>query len=836
MPGHLMYRAVHMRWIALAAVLSLGQTALGANVGTRQGQSGALVGSAAPGALTLPLELLSDGDKPYQVETTLHLNAADLAAATTLAFTCHRCAFFDAPEWEKTTRTPTAVKASVRVLGGQEASQDAQVPWVDITDKTVDMPAAEKYQGGLTVSGLYTARLWLPLDADTRKRLVAGANRIQFRFNGTDGESNGYRILQLDFVNANKKGLSTDPVAQADIGKEKQESYAAADIQAGRNLWSKGNGYLTKSSIVPRKINAACASCHAEGGRDLQYFNYSNNAIAQRARFHGLSETEAQLIVAYVRANTAGAVHVPQAAPWNPPYQPGPGLDSKPIQQWAAGAGLGMVLETPVQAFNALAGVDPHGPAKAPDQKTIYRVLHPATEQNAREMATSLQFPDWNAWLPSISPEDVWPDNPPVATPGFTGSFNQGGTATGNARPGYVYQPRQVLQAADNWLAANKGSTWGDWSHLSDAQRKQAYNLMQPIGWTAAFFNGGGRSNRIAGAGKVFAAQAGAANLMHYRDNATSALNPQGTNDHSFIERATLSIVQWSLVQQWSLAQKHGLEGSQKPFLGKYGEARGWALQTPGAFSVAPHLAYQDTPIPGTRTLRKMILQWEDNDRPVGSYYRSNIWYDLAMVLNAGAKLQNANYPVDWNYHTIFSQMLSSEVLRTAAPGSDAEALAKAHMWREVQVRAKFGEQVYNDIPMKIDGDDAPTNEKTQSGGGYTHNGGRAGAIAQIIPATWVLEASEDQPSRFERLGEDTYRMVVNGSFQQFDQLLGVSSGRPVSDWRRCDPNAFVLNGMEPYHFGAPWPHCMDHLRGTVMKLANGKLTLNPTRLTPPPS
>ena len=220
MPGHLMYRAVHMRWIALAAVLSLGQTALGANVGTRQGQSGALVGSAAPGALTLPLELLSDGDKPYQVETTLHLNAADLAAATTLAFTCHRCAFFDAPEWEKTTRTPTAVKASVRVLGGQDASQDAQVPWVDITDKTVDMPAAEKYQGGLTVSGLYTARLWLPLDADTRKRLVAGANRIQFRFNGTDGESNGYRILQLDFVTTNKKGLSTDPVTQVDIGKE----------------------------------------------------------------------------------------------------------------------------------------------------------------------------------------------------------------------------------------------------------------------------------------------------------------------------------------------------------------------------------------------------------------------------------------------------------------------------------------------------------------------------------------------------------------------------------------------------------------------------------------
>lgn len=806
------------------------------NAGDSSGNSGSgsTPGEASTPTLKLPLELLSDGDQPYVAETTLNLTAAGLASVDRIAFTCHRCAFFTAPEWEKTKRTPTKIKASMRILGGVPGSDDAKVPWIDITDQNVQMPAAERLQGGLSVSGLYTARIQWALDAPARARLVASdkGNRVQFRFNGTDGESNGYRIIKLDFQNAAGEGLSVNPVQQADIEAEKKQSYTAADIAAGAALWTKG-GYLDKSSIVDRKINASCASCHAEGARDLQYFNYSNNAIVQRARFHGLSDTEAKLLVAYVRANKPGVKHVAQAAPWNPPYQPGPGLDSKDIRDWAAGAGLDAVTDTPAAALNALFGVDPKGKQVAVTQSMADKLMDSREVNNARETATSLQFPDWNAWLPSISPEDAWPDNKASGGPNYKGSFNQGAAfSADDAALARVYKPKQKLQEIDDWLAVRKGATWGDWSHLSDADRYAAFNLMQNLGWEAFRFGGGGRSNHVH-ATLAWGSQIAADNLRAFGDATTMALNPAGTTYNSFVERAGTSITQWAIVHQWNLVQKYGLEGNQKWFVPGEGttstsfkgtgEVRGWAMQTPGVFMVGPHMLYQPSKDKlGPNGFDAMVYDWEDAKKPVGSYYRTNIWYDLAMVTNPGAARQFSNYPVDWPYHTLFSELLSTHVRNVGT--TDALALAQTHELREIQVKAKLGQQGNNSKPLSIPLMDGSLHNGIPDIG----NGGRAGALLQVLPSNWILANPQDGKVRFEDL-ESTqtglYKLFVNGSFNQFNYLLGPHSGRPVSEWRRCDPALIAVNGFDESHSSARF--CMDRERSVLQRNNSGKYFLN---------
>ena len=58
--------------------------------------------------------------------------------------------------------------------------------------------------------------------------------------------------------------------------------------------------------------------------------------------FHGLTAQQGDQIASYIRS-----LNMPSPGwPWNPPYQPGPGLDSQPVSNWAAGAGINAVLDS----------------------------------------------------------------------------------------------------------------------------------------------------------------------------------------------------------------------------------------------------------------------------------------------------------------------------------------------------------------------------------------------------------------------------------------------------------------------------------------------------------
>ncbi len=768
--------------------------------------------------LRLPLELLGDGlpDAPVIASANLTLDSAGIGSATQLWFQCHRCGFFGPPEFEATRQAPTRIKASLRVLGGTAVANASSIPWVDITDATMTLADAERVQG-LNRGGAYTVRIGFNLDAATRARLVAGVNLVQFRFNGTDGESNGFRVIALQLRNAQGRSLATNPVQMQDIQAEKLAGKTlTADVSAGEALWY-GQNRLLKSALTGRPIKAACASCHASDGRDLQYFNYSNQSIIQRSRFHGLTEGQGRQIAAFLRYSQQAVPHVPQAAPWNPPYQPGPGLDSRPIAEWAAGAGLGAVLDSPTDAVKALFGKPLDGSPLALTQADVDRVMDATATLNAREVAMPIQYPDWNAYLPAMHPMDIWPVGANAA-----GSFEGGATFAGNGR----LDPLGTTRKITAWFDAHRhpSGRHGDWSHLTPAQRQEIQSLLQPYGFEVYAFLGGGRGNHIAASGQ-YGAQVGAANLQKLASPASTALEPAAFTTNAFIERVVGSLLQWNVVQQWDWAQRFGLEGDQRWFIGDYdaatqtwkgrGEARGWPFNTVSAFYLAPHMVYQADQDASGKLTREWFLAWEAGNQ-VGSYYRTNAWYQAQVTLNPGAQSDWVNYSVDWPYLTGFDEVLADH-LGTGTPAA-ATAATLSHV-RLLQARIKSAQYVNNAIPLYVP---SATRSLIDNRGRFS----RAQVLKHLMPTNF-MDATSTQGtagSRYRQLDQlqsNLSLLVLNGALRQFNQVY--ASTDPAA-WRRCDPNNTALGEPEPT---AGFAFCLDRSRQPLVQLSPGVWAMN---------
>ncbi len=256
--------------------------------------------------------------------------------------------------------------------------------WIPINDSTVTLQGLASAYGGIG-GGFATLSLTINLPSGS---VVAGQNVLNFRFNGTDGVTSGFRVLALNVLSNGTQLIPPSAFVQDDPNTWQPPLNTAADIQAGQTLWRSA------SLIAPGfgAIQAKCADCHAQDGRDLKYFNYSNLAIRARSVFHGLTPQQGDQIASYIRSLNV----TNPGRPWNPPYQPGPGMDSKPVEMWAAGAGLDAVLNTDMDMLQYL----------APGGNTSSWAA--TANVNAREIPIAMQLPDWNAWLPHIHPMDAW--------------------------------------------------------------------------------------------------------------------------------------------------------------------------------------------------------------------------------------------------------------------------------------------------------------------------------------------------------------------------------------------------------------------------------------------
>ena len=272
--------------------------------------------------------------------------------------------------------------------------------WVSLNNNTVTVAEPGRSYGGIG-GGFATLKMTMPLPAGLLKE---GPNTIRFRFNRTNGVASGFRVLAFNFNTI--EGLSVlpaDTFAQEDPNSWQPPLGTPADILTGENLWRKGALKANGLAKAP-PIRAHCGDCHTADGRDLKYFNFSNASVIARSRFHGLTERQGEQIASYVRS-----LKVPNPGrPWNPPYQPGPGLDARPIEDWAAGAGLASVLD---RDEDSLPFLFPQTKERSLVASITPDLFRPDGNLNVREIPIAMQLPDWNHWLPHVHPIDAWGDN-----------------------------------------------------------------------------------------------------------------------------------------------------------------------------------------------------------------------------------------------------------------------------------------------------------------------------------------------------------------------------------------------------------------------------------------
>lgn len=339
--------------------------------------------------------------------------------------------------WLKINNLSYQGKASIRINEGN---------WISLNHSTTNIYTPEKERGGMVHGGYNTIRFTVSIN-----NFREGQNIIKFRFNTSDGISNGFRVIDLDLLDVEKNRiLKNSPyyVNPNTLGKEPGENYYIEDdpnnwkspyydnstnsepnalndsIAKGKNIWFFGRngskdiaGDLLWNHNLPeqrkgfwynyelpqaRPIKAKCTNCHTQDGRDLEIFSYSNLSIIERAKFHKLTEEEGKLIAAYIRSLSYEHDNVGRyGRPWNPPYQPGPELENKPVSAWVAGAGLDAVLEK--------------------DEDMLYYMFENGINQDEVDsffdsdktfetytLPMPIQFPDWKHWLPLIHPMDAY--------------------------------------------------------------------------------------------------------------------------------------------------------------------------------------------------------------------------------------------------------------------------------------------------------------------------------------------------------------------------------------------------------------------------------------------
>jgi len=471
-------------------------------------------------------------------------------------------------------------------FSGQASVQVNDGPWIPLSNQTATVAEPALSFGGIGTFGTVAMTVTLP-----RGSVVNGPNTIRFRFNHTDGIASGYRVLGLNFLTADGREI----FLPRDFIDDTPDSWApplgdAASIQAGKKLWNRGSLLASGLPGSPR-IQAHCGDCHTRDGRDLKYFNFSNESIIARSRFHGLSALEGEQIASYIRS-----LAVPNPGrPWNPPYQPGPGLDEQPVSHWAAGAGLKWVLERDTDTFPYLLRQSrpgrPDAPANMPgDDLGIQRLegpvppdlFRPDGNLNAHEIPIAFELPDWSQWLPVIHPKDAWGT---TFTQSEFAAFYGGDEHGEDARPINRRSLRAILDGARN--PGDLRPALASFEQWSKARR--------------AFF----------------------------RRISRSADSPE-------LARKLYSAQQWQLVKAWEMTQEFELEGRGQEVFGVGGDARTW-------FNTVPEeTAPAESHIPdGPNGIGGSALTNE---------YLNSAWYGLQIVLNSGNHQHHDRNPVDWVY------------------------------------------------------------------------------------------------------------------------------------------------------------------------------------------
>ena len=560
--------------------------------------------------VTLPIEVFPKDGRSVHVEPVT-VGISDPSGADSMYIQIHAPGYnkneYTIGDYNDYSTYQLDQKASFRVNGGGWIDIDNQnfVPrWPESTyyTKPGDGDPRGHMEGPI---GEYLHTLRGALSLEETGDLTPGENTIEFRFNGTEGITSGYRIIDLE-VRAGSANLIDGTTFE-------DEDFTAwgppdgfdnsSDISAGQSLFAERNilhdGGAVFGPDQTEDITASCADCHARDGSDLKFYNYSNRSIVARSMFHGLTEEEGKQIAAYVRTrdlpyddlagwdeNNCGGT------PWDPPYQPGPGLDDKPAECWGRGAGVDAWLVDQQDQFEFWQNEMEEGRT---DTRSLYGI-------NVREMPTTVLFPDWNNWLPDIHPLDAIDEDPATAEAQFED-----------------WTPKERFDNVFDYLEANEGE-----------------NLKQTIidsykPWT-------GRNDLLVEFARTGTTQG----------RIDSDFNIKNRNEAEG-EYIVVSDLQWRAVKTWEAHNRWPIqEGIFKNTVEQYYEGeedlhflydRGWQSQVRNLFNVAPHRSNMgDYPNRGVYATARANQAF------------SNAWYQLQLVVDPSQRGVDGGGAVDWNY------------------------------------------------------------------------------------------------------------------------------------------------------------------------------------------
>ncbi|WP_164503597.1 PA14 domain-containing protein [Pleionea sediminis] len=544
--------------------------------------------------ITLPVEVLG----PEGTTQSVSFELTDPSAITHLYLRCNSCGYHDI-DLDKNTNK---IKATVRVNGGNAISLKHFTEKGNVYGNSeIDIIGGEANYGAAG-GGFRTVRMKLPING-----LVAGENTLTFEHRDFGAPSIGFRIIELNLLennDLNQKVFADNAFQDDDPTDWTPPRNTTSDINQGAALWRERNklydpwldsldGDGNGQGSMSGDMRASCADCHAEDGRDLKYFNFSNRSIIERSKFHGLSQEESEQVASYIRSLDIPLVE--QARPWHPTYQPGANLDDRPVYEWAAGAGIDAILDRDDQIESYLF---PNGTSDA----AVKAVVDRYATLNFRELPMTIPMPEWNQWLPIIHPDDAFDisasairsdyDGRDVGMPYYKKLYND---AIANPNPETI---GALAKDVKRWLRSGLTCQQGEPMRAINGDILRTIRLPMPsVNW----------------------------NDCDDIETSDTALE--------IIEIAKRGLTGWTSVKMWEVMHSNNLEEAsqtQNQSVCSDGrcidasEARGWVAEGRNVFDRAPHFI-------GTGGGRKFFTQSE-----MLGIFESNSWYHLNMILNPG--------------------------------------------------------------------------------------------------------------------------------------------------------------------------------------------------------
>lgn len=551
--------------------------------------------SGSQSKVTLPIEVLG----PAGTKKTVSFNLADVSRITHLYLRCNACGYDDIA----LNKNASKVKATVRVNGGAAIAlkqfTEAAAVYGNAQIKVI---GGEASYGG--IGGAFrTVRFMVPASG-----FKVGVNTLTFEHLNAEAPSLGFRIIDVNLLengDVYRKVLNATSLVQDDPALWRAPRNNATDIAQGASLWKLRNRLYDVSldradgSAGNGRMRASCADCHSSDGRDLKFFNFSNESIVERAKFHSLTQVEGEQIASYIRNINIPVVK--QARPWNPTYQPGVGMDSKPAYEWAAGAGVDAILDKDSDMAPYLF---PRGNSLTEVRAVVdrYRTL------NFRELPVSIPMPEWNQWLPLIHPDDAF--NTAAA------AINEDNQGRNVGMPFYtkMYNDAKANPTPDNLAGLSRD--------LKAWLRRDTTCVSNGLGDTDPYraLNGAVMTSLRIPFPKV----------------TTSNCESIDRSTLGNIELAKRGLTAWATVKLWEIMHSQGLE-ERGQNVGRSicaggrcvnaSETRGWQADGRNVFDRPPHFT-------GADPRRKYITQSE-----MLGIFESNTWYHLNMILNPGYRV-----------------------------------------------------------------------------------------------------------------------------------------------------------------------------------------------------